>query len=111
MVGGCRIFCPTQHAESYRRCYNPRKSRGIFVIHEKKLDTNSLIEAELVGIDHMMPQILWMRYFLESRGFTVSDNFVYQYNQSNTKLDNNGQYSSSCQRRNINIGYFLLLTV
>ena len=60
---------------------------------KKKLNTKSSTEAELVGINHMMPQILWMRYFLESQGFTVSDIFVYQDNQISMKLDNNGQGS------------------
>ena len=39
-----------------------------------KLNTKSSMEAELVGVDYLMPQILWTRYFLESQGFDVRIN-------------------------------------
>ena len=42
---------------------------------------------ELVGGDDLMTQILWMRYFLEAQGMKVSDNVVYQDNQSAMKLE------------------------
>ena len=44
------------------------------------------MEAELVGIDNLMPQIIWDRYFLEAQGFTVNDNVVYEDNQSEIKM-------------------------
>ena len=54
---------------------------------KQKLNTKSSTEAELVGVDDLMPQILWMRYFLEAQGMKVSDNVVYQDNQSAMKLE------------------------
>ena len=48
-------------------------------------------EAELVGVDDLMPQILRMRYFLETQGMNISDNVVYQDNQSAMKLEKNGR--------------------
>ena len=45
-------------------------------------------------MDDLMPQILWMRYFLEAKGVKVSDNVVYQDNQSAMKLEKNGRASS-----------------
>jgi hypothetical protein len=42
----------------------------------QKLHTESLTEAELVGVDDRMPQILWTRYFLESQGYEVRDNTI-----------------------------------
>ena len=66
------------------------------------------MEAEQVGIDDMMPQILWMGYFIEYQGFTVSDNVLYQDNQISMKLYNNGRGSSGCQIRHINIRYFFV---
>ena len=59
--------------------------------NQKKLNTKSSTEAELVGVDDLMPQILWMRYFLEAQGMKVSDNIVYQDNQSAMKLEKNGR--------------------
>ena len=54
--------------------------------NKQKLITKSSTKAELVGVDNLIPQILWMRYFLEAHGMKVSDNMVYQDNQSATKL-------------------------
>ena len=47
---------------------------------------NISAEAELVGVDDLMPKILWMRYFLEAQGMKVSDNVVYKYIQTAMKL-------------------------
>jgi hypothetical protein len=48
----------------------------------QKLNTKSSTEAELVGVDDVMPQVLWTRYFLEAQGYTVRDSIIYQDNQS-----------------------------
>ena len=40
-----------------------------------------------MGVDDLMPQILWMQYFLEAQGMKVSDNVVYQDNQSAMNLE------------------------
>ena len=63
--------------------------------NKQKLNTKSSTEVELVGVDDLMPQILWMRYFLESQSMKVSDNIVYQDNQRSMKLEKNGIVSSS----------------
>ena len=34
--------------------------------NKQKLNTEILTEVELVGVDDLMSQILWMRYFLEA---------------------------------------------
>ena len=36
----------------------------ISISKKKKLNTKSLTEAELIGADGTMPQMLWTRYFL-----------------------------------------------
>ena len=58
-----------------------------YASNKQKTNTKILTEAELVGVDDLMPQILWMRYLLEAQGMKVSDNFVYQDNQSAMKLE------------------------
>ena len=72
----------------------------------QKLNTRSSTEAELVGVDDCMPQILWTRYFLEAQGYQVKDSVVYQDNQSAMLLANNGRASSSKRTRHMNIRYF-----
>ena len=47
---------------------------------KKKLNTKSSTKSELVGVDDLMPQILWMQSFLEAQGMKVYDNVVYQDN-------------------------------
>ena len=61
---------------------------------KQKLNTESSTESELVGIDDLMPQILWTRLFLEAQGFIIRTNILYQDNQSTIKLANNGRASS-----------------
>jgi hypothetical protein len=50
----------------------------------QRLNTKISTEAELVGVDDAMAQVLWTRGFLieEEQGFEVRDNKVYQDNQS-----------------------------
>ena len=35
---------------------------------KQKLNTRSSTESELVGVDDLMPMVLWRRYFLEAQG-------------------------------------------
>jgi hypothetical protein len=43
---------------------------------KQKLNTSSSTESKLVGVDDMMPSILWKRYFLIAQGYQVNDNIV-----------------------------------
>jgi hypothetical protein len=74
----------------------------------QKLNTKSSTEAELVAVDDVMPQILWSRSFLKAQGYKVSDNVVYQDNQSAMLLERNGKRSSSKRTRHIDIRYFFV---
>ena len=63
---------------------------------KQHLVTKSSTEAKLVGINDVMPQVLWTRYFLEAQGFKVTDSTVYQDNQQSAiLLEKNGRGSSS----------------
>ena len=53
---------------------------------KQKLNTRSSTEVEIVGVDDLMPQVLWTRYFMEAQGYKVSDNIVYQDNESAIRL-------------------------
>jgi hypothetical protein len=74
----------------------------------QKLNTTSSTEAELVGVNDVMPQILWTRYFLEAQGYGVNDSIVYQDNQSSILLEKHGKASSGKRTRHINIRYFFV---
>jgi hypothetical protein len=57
---------------------------------KQKMNTKSSTEAELVGANDVLPQILWTQYFLEAQGYGT-DNILYQDNQSTMKLEQNGK--------------------
>ena len=74
----------------------------------QKLNTKSSTEAELVGVDDMMPLVLWTREFLKAQGYPISDNVVYQDNKSAILLENNGKISSGKRTRHLNIRYYFV---
>lgn len=74
----------------------------------QKLNTKSSTEAELVGVDDLMPMILWTRQFMEGQGYVICDNVVYQDNQSAMLLENNGQRSSTKRTRHLDIRFFFV---
>jgi hypothetical protein len=74
----------------------------------QKLNTKSSTEAELVGVDDVMPQVMWTRYFLEAQGYEVRDSKIYQDNQSTMLLANNGRASSSKRTRHIALRYYFV---
>ena len=75
---------------------------------KQKINTKSSTEAEFVGVDDLMHQILWTRLFLTAQGFHVNDNVIYQDNESAIKLQNNGRGSSGKRTRHINIRYYFI---
>jgi hypothetical protein len=72
------------------------------------LNTKGSTESELVGVNDVMPQVLWTCYFLEAQGYGVDDSIVYQDNQSAILLEKNGRTSSGKRTRHINIRYFFV---
>ena len=75
---------------------------------KQKINTRSSTEAELVGINDAMSMILWTRLFLEAQGVEVSDNIVYQDNQSTMLLAKNGRQSSGKSTRHLEIRYYFV---
>ena len=75
---------------------------------KQKLNTRSSTESELVGVDDMMPSILWTHYFLKAQGYRVSDNIIFQDNRSTMLLERNGKASSSKRTKHINVRYFFI---
>ena len=62
---------------------------------EKKMITHSSTESELVGVDDVLTQMIWTQYFLKEQGYEIRDNVIYQDNQRDIKLENNGIQSST----------------
>ncbi len=73
---------------------------------KQKLNTRSSMESEIVAVDDLIPQILWVRLFLKAQGFAVSNNILYQDNKSAMLLETNGHAWSSKHTRHIEIWYY-----
>jgi hypothetical protein len=74
---------------------------------KQKLNTKSSTEAELVGVDDVLPQALRTKYFIEAKGYGVTT-ILNQDNQSAIKLSENGKLSSGKGTHHINIRYFFI---
>jgi hypothetical protein len=72
-----------------------------------KLNTKSSTEAKLVGMDDVLPQALWTKYFMEAQGYGVTT-ILNQDNQSTIKLCKTGKASSGKGTLHINIRYFFI---
>ena len=74
----------------------------------QKLNVWSSTEGELVGIDDVMPKMMWGKYFIEAQGYTVEHNICYQDNKSKILLTTNGRQSASSRCKHIRHRYFLV---
>jgi hypothetical protein len=54
---------------------------------KQKLNTRSSTESELVGVDNMMPIIVWSCYFLMAQQYGVTQNLLLQDNKSSMLLE------------------------
>ena len=75
---------------------------------KQKLNTRSTAEAELVGADDAITQVLWTKLFMEAQGYQIEKNILYQDNKSTILLEENGKKSSGKRTRHLNIRYFFL---
>ncbi len=80
----------------------------ISVSTKQKLNTRSLTESELVGVNDMMPIICWTRYILLSQGYGIIEDLLLQDNRSSILLERNGRASSGKRTRHINIRYYFI---
>ncbi len=74
----------------------------ISISTKQKSNTKNLTESELVGVDNMMPIILWTCYFLLSQGYGVIENLLCHDNKSSILLERNWKASSGKRTRHIN---------
>jgi hypothetical protein len=80
----------------------------ISVSTKQKLNTKSSTKSELVGVDNMMPIILWTCSFLLSQEYGVIKNPLLQDNKSLILLARNRKASNGKCTRHINICYFFI---
>ena len=84
-----------------RRCYSQ-------LLQETEAGNKEFIKAELVGVNDVLPQVLWTWNFLLAQGWEVNETAVYQDNKSAILLETNGVASSSKRTRHIDIRYYFV---
>ena len=75
---------------------------------KQKINTKSSTETEVVGVDDILPQVLWTNYFMRAQGWNSFQTIVYQDNKSAILLENNGKMSSSSRTKHINVRYYFI---
>src|SRR5210317_1889419 len=75
---------------------------------KQKLNSRSSTEAELIGVDDAITQVLWTKLFMEAQGYPIEKNILYQDNKSSILLETNGRSSAGKRSRAINIRYFFV---
>jgi hypothetical protein len=71
-----------------------------------KCKTKSSTETELISFADKLPDIAWMRYFIECKGYDLDEYIVYQDNMSALSLEKNGGVSSSKHTKHIKAKIF-----
>ena len=69
----------------------------------QKLNTKSSTEAEIVGVDDVLTQVIWNHYFLKQQKYIIHDNVIHQDNQSAIRLENNDRQLIRKRTRHIYI--------
>ena len=64
----------------------------VVISTKQKLNTQSSTESELVGVDDMMPIVVWSWYFLMAQGYGVTQNLLLQENKRSILLEKNGKW-------------------
>jgi hypothetical protein len=54
---------------------------------KQKLNTKSSMEAEFVGASDYLPNMLWVKMFLEAQGYKIQESFFEKDNESAIKLE------------------------
>ena len=72
------------------------RCRGAMVDISRKhnMNVSSSAESELVSIADVLGMILWCKYFMETQGYTIESNVLYQDNKSTILLAKNGRMSA-----------------
>ena len=73
---------------------------------KQKLNTKSSTEAELIGASYYLPNMIWLKLFMETQGHKMNEIVFEQDNDSAIWMETNGRMSAGQNSRHINIRYF-----
>ena len=75
---------------------------------KQKINTKRSTEAEIIGADGALPQMLWTKYFIEAQGYGIDENIMYQDNLIAMLLKKNRNNSSKKNTKHIRVRYFFV---
>ena len=78
------------------------------ISQKKKLNTKRSTEAELIGADDALPQMLWTKYLIEAQRYGIDENIMYRDSLSSMLLETNGKKSSTKKKKHIKVRYFFI---
>ena len=84
------------------------KGAVVSISSKQKVNARSSTEAELIGIDDIISNVLWAKLFMQHQGIEIKHNIVYQDNKSTILLAENGRLSAGKRSRHLNIKYFYI---
>ena len=84
------------------------KGVAMSMSHTQKSNTCSPTEQELIGINDVLSNILWSKYFIESQGYSMEYNILLQDSKSTILLATYGTFSSSSKTENTSHKFFLI---
>ena len=53
----------------------------VSMLRKQKLNTKTIIEADLVGAYDVSSKIIWAKLFMEAQGYKLEKNILYQYDK------------------------------
>jgi hypothetical protein len=91
---------------SYAVHSDMRSHTGGIMSTKHKLNSKSSTEAELIGASDYLPNVIWVKLFMETQGYGIQESFFKQDNESAIKLEKNGRRSAGPKSRHVDIRYF-----
>jgi hypothetical protein len=71
------------------------KGTAISFSNKHRINSKSSTESKLIRADQALSSILHTRYFIETQGYSIEQNILFQDNQSTMRLEVNGSFLSS----------------
>ena len=102
------IWGTTQFKDPHRRRYVIWIRAGTLQVQQKKLNTKSSTDAEVVGVSDYLPQSIWICLSMEAQVYDIKQNIIFQENQITTSMENNGKESCTRNSRQINVRYLFV---
>jgi hypothetical protein len=84
------------------------KGATMSYLRKLKLNTQSLMESELIMADMYMPEVLWSIYFIQAQGYKAKCVGLYQDNISTRLLIKNRRMSSGKRMKHIKAKFFFI---